>query len=167
MDIQIVPVSFHEKDILRNLLEKYEYEFSQYDKRDVGPSGLYGYSYLDNYWTEKNRFPFFIKVDGNLAGFMMINDYQEIKKDTDYSMAEFFVMYKYRKMGVGKYAADYAFNKFKGRWQLMRHPKNITSVYFWNSVISGYTKGNFELIEACPEAIYDDGTCGDVFIFNT
>ena len=35
MDIVIEPVKKEEKEILRNLLEKYNYEFSQYDKRDV------------------------------------------------------------------------------------------------------------------------------------
>ena len=58
MKIEIVPVGINEKEILRNLLEKYDYEFSQYDNRDVNKLGLYGYKYLDNYWTEKNRWAF-------------------------------------------------------------------------------------------------------------
>ena len=55
MKIDMVPVGKDEKEILRNLLEKYDYEFSQYNLRDVNPLGLYGYNYLDNYWTEENR----------------------------------------------------------------------------------------------------------------
>ncbi len=167
MDIQVIPVPEGEKEILRNLLEKYDYEFSQYDQRDVGPLGLYGYGYLDHYWVEKNRYPFFIKVDGKLAGFVMVNDHPEVVSGTDYTLAEFFVMYKYRRMGVGRYAARYVFDRFKGRWQLKRHPKNLASVRFWNSVISECTNGSYQLIESCPEAAYDDGTYGDVFVFDT
>ena len=167
MLIEILPVAVYEKEILRNLLEKYAYEFSQYDNRDVGPLGLYGYPYLDHYWVEKNRFPFFIKVDGNLAGFFMVNDYPEIPRETDYTMAEFFVMHKYRRMGVGKYAAFWAFNRFRGRWQLKRHPKNTASVHFWNGVISQYTHRQYELIASCPGEPYDDGTLADVFLFQT
>lgn len=53
MNIELVAIDVNEKEILRNLLEKYDYEFSQYDQRDVNDLGLYGYDYLDNYWTEE------------------------------------------------------------------------------------------------------------------
>lgn len=42
MNIKILPVGFDDKEILRNLLEKYDHEFSYYDKRDVKHLGLYG-----------------------------------------------------------------------------------------------------------------------------
>jgi predicted acetyltransferase len=167
MNITIDPVRKEEKEILRNLLEKYNYEFSQYDNNDVNNLGLYGYDYLDSYWTEENRFPFFIKVDGKLAGFAMVNDYPEIKIETNYCMSEFFVMQKYRKMGIGTYVENKIFDKFKGKWQLKRHPKNEASVKFWNKVISEYTEEKYELIKSSPEAIYEDGTHGDIFIFET
>ena len=167
VNIQVVPVAIGEKEVLKNLLEKYDYEFSLYDNRDVNDLGLYGYDYLDHYWVEANRYPFFIKVDGKLAGFVMINDYPEVEKGTQYTLAEFFVMYKYRKMGVGRRAAYYVFDKFKGTWQLKRHPKNLASVQFWNAVVNDYTQGKYTLIESHPDAAYDDGTLGDVFVFET
>ena len=167
MRIEVVPVAVGEKEILKNLLEKYDYEFSQYDNRDVNGLGLYGYDYLDYYWTEPNRLPFFIKVDGKLAGFVMVNDYPEVVKGTQYTLSEFFVMYKYRKMGVGRFAAYHVFDKLKGSWQLKRHPKNVSSVHFWNAVVKDYTKGQYTLMEAHLEAAYEDGTLGDVFVFNT
>ena len=68
MNFELVPVKEEEKEILRNLLEKYLYEFSQYELEDVNPLGLYGYSYLDCYWTEEGRWAFFLKADGRLAG---------------------------------------------------------------------------------------------------
>jgi predicted acetyltransferase len=89
MNISIMPVSKDEKEILRNLLEKYNYEFSQYENTDVNDLGLYGYDWLDIYWTEENRFAYFIKIDNKLAGFVMISDYKEIKIETNYSMSEF------------------------------------------------------------------------------
>ena len=166
MDFQMVPVSEDEKEILRNLLEKYNYEFSQYDQCDVNPLGLYGYSYLDNYWTEKGRWAFFLKVDDKLAGFAMVIDYPEAGK-TDYNMAEFFVMLKYRRCGLGKWAAFQLFDKFQGTWQLKRHPKNLPSVGFWDHVIGEYTGGDFRLESMGGEIAYPDGTPGDVFFFST
>jgi predicted acetyltransferase len=167
MNIELVAIDVNEKEILRNLLEKYDYEFSQYDQRDVNDLGLYGYDYLDNYWTEEGRHAFFIKVDGKLAGFVMINTFREIEEITNYSIAEFFVMYKYRGCGVGRYAAFQIFDMFHGKWQLKRHPKNTGSVHFWDKIIREYTGGDFVYMPSHPQAVYDDGTLGDVFIFES
>lgn len=165
MNVELKIVTEDEKEILRNLLEKYDYEFTQWDKRDVNPLGLYGYSYLDYYWTEENRYAYFIKVDGKLAGFVMINDYPEAKEPTDYSLAEFFVMYKYRRLGIGKIAAFQIFDMFHGKWQLKIHPHNIPSVHFWNQIVSRYTNDKYRLVKGYPGSEYDDGTPGDMFFF--
>ena len=167
MNIELVPVDVSEKEILRNLLEKYDYEFSQYDQRDVNNLGLYGYDYLDYYWTEEGRHAFFIKADGKLAGFVMINTYLEVEAATDHTVAEFFVMHKYRGRGVGRYAAFRVFDMFPGKWQPKRHPKNLGSVHFWNKIVSEYTGGDFIYMPSHPQAQYDGGTLGDVFIFES
>ena len=167
MNITIEFVKKEEKEILRNLLEKYEYEFSQYNDLVVNEYGLYGYDYLDCYWTEKNRFPYFIKVNGKLAGFAMINDYAEEKLNTDYTISEFFIMYKYRQKGVGKYSVKYILDKYKGKWQLKYHPKNEVSKIFWIKTIEEYTNGKYKIIEDSKEAIYEDGTIGHIMIFES
>lgn len=166
MKLELKPVKSEEKEILRNLLEKYDYEFSQYDHRDVNPIGLYGYQYLDHYWTDKNRWAYFILAEGQLAGFVMINDYPEVEGEIDYSMAEFFVMHKYRRAGVGRFAALEVFDRFRGKWQLKRHPKNQDSVMFWDRIIDEVTRGDYQLIQGHKDAEYDDGTFGDVFFFD-
>ena len=163
MNIEIIPVEKDQKEILRNLLEKYEYDFSQYNQRDVNDLGLFGYDYLDNYWTEENRFPYFIKVDSKLAGLVMVNDYPEVKSDTDYTLSELFIMYKYRQKGIGKYVVNYIFNKFKGKWQLTYLQSNETSKIFWNKVVHEYTKGKYETHKI--ETKY--GTIEDVLVFET
>ncbi len=166
MNIKLKQVSVDEKEILRNLLEKYNYEFSQYDLCDVNPLGLYGYGYLDNYWTEDNRWAYFILVDDKLAGFAMVNDYPEVKDEPmDFSLAEFFVMLKYRRKGIGKKAAFMVFDKHHGRWQLKRHPHNIPSVHFWDTVVSQYSDGNYRVDYGRKGTEYPDGTAGDILYF--
>ncbi len=166
MTVELKRVTIDEKEILANLLEKYDYEFSQWDERDVNKLGLYGYGYLDYYWTETRRYAYFIKVDGTLAGFAMVNNHPETEEVIDFNLAEFFIMYKYRRLGVGKTAAYRLFDMYKGRWQLKRHPRNIASVHFWNRVVDGYTNGEFSVIKNCENIKYADGSCADVFFFD-
>ena len=168
MDIKLKRILLEDKEILKNLLEKYDYEFSQYDGRDVNKLGLYDYQYLDYYWNEKNRWAYFIEVDGKLSGFVMVNDYSEVEdRKTDFVIAEFFVMYKYRRLGIGKTVFFRLLDLHRGTWQLKRHPKNVPSVHFWNKVIDEYTKGNYEMVASYPQTEYGDGTLADVFFFKS
>lgn len=165
MNFELVPVKEDEKEILRNLIEKYLYEFSQYELCDVNPLGLYGYSYLDCYWTEEGRWAFFLKAGGQLAGFVMVNDYPEAGK-TDYCISEFFVMYKYRRCGLGTWAVFQLFERFRGSWQLKYHPGNRPSVAFWNKVVGAWTKGDYRKEER-EDVAYPDGAPGMVLFFDT
>lgn len=168
MDISLHAVKIEEREILANLLEKYNYEFSQYDDTDINNLGLYGYRYLDYFWNEDRRFAYFIMADGRLAGFVMVIDMPEVPdREADFQIAEFFVLYKYRRAGVGKRAFFKTLDLHRGKWQLKRHPKNIPSVHFWNRVIDEYTGGKFELVEAYPGTEYNDGTPADVFFFES
>ena len=169
MNVQLVPVTVDEKEILRNLLEKYlVLESSQWEAADVNALGLYGYDWLDCYWTEPNRWAFFLRVDGKLAGFAMVNDYQEIPgENTDYAMAEFFVMWQYRRCGVGREAAFWLFAHFPGRMATHAPCQKRGGRRFWTDAISRYTQGRYRRICAHPQAQYPDGTLGTVFFFNT
>ena len=40
MTVELRPVTIDEKEILRNLFEKYDYEFSRWDRRDVNKFSL-------------------------------------------------------------------------------------------------------------------------------
>jgi predicted acetyltransferase len=167
MNISIEPVSRDEKEILRNLTEKYEYEFTAYEDADVNNMGLYGYKYIDHYWTDKNRYAYFIKVNGKLAGFIMIDDCRYIDRiETNFSISELFVMHKYKKMGVGTYAVKYVLNKHKGKWQIGYNPKNEIGKKFWNKTIKEYTKGKYELITENVDQMYN-GVMGEVLIIET
>ena len=56
-------------------MELYLYDFSEFDGADVDAQARYGYPYLDRYWEEAGRSPFLIRVDGVLAGFVLVFEY--------------------------------------------------------------------------------------------
>lgn len=135
---------YEKKSVLKHLVELYKYDFSEYTNDDVNEFGLYDYKYLDNYWNEPDRFPFFIKVNGKYAGFALVRKIKvDTSNDTHYSMAEFFVMKKYRKMGAGRRAAINLFEKYRGNWEVSVIRENKPAQMFWNKIISQYSSGNY------------------------
>ena len=162
---ELVKVGKNDKATLGNLLEKYDYDFSQYEDSDVDDTGLYGYKYLDEYFTQEDngRHAFFIKVDGKLAGFVLVRSEGDFTDNADYSIAEFFVMHKYRRMGLGEYAFARVLDMFKGKWEVSVLQRNLPALSFWTKTISKCTSGEY-VFEV--KRLYRD-VSGYVFSFKT
>lgn len=148
MNILIEEARLEQKPVLRNLLELYIYDFTEFGPYDVGSDGLYGYKNLDCYWTDEGRHPFILYVDDKIAGFVLIRRYYvDELNEYCYSVAEFFVMKKYRSCGVGKKVAFHMFNLFPGLWEVAQMKANNSAQVFWRNVIHEFTKGEFEEIQ--------------------
>jgi len=136
MSVELVLVKKKEKEVLKKLIEEYERELLKTEDPEE-------YKYLDSYWEKENRFPYFIKVDEKIAGFVLINDYNLINKNGK-NIAEFYVKKEFRKNGIGKTAAIKVFDLFKGNWEIRELKENIDGQKFWRKVINDYTNGNFK-----------------------
>ncbi len=145
MNLEIERVPIEDKSVLRNLLELYIYDFTEFGPYDVDAHGLFGYKYLDLYWTEEGRYPFIYRVDGKIAGFALVRrEFREDLEEYCYSIAEFFVMKRYRGSGIGRDVAFYLFQQFPGLWEVDEMESNKPAQAFWRKVINEFTKGAFE-----------------------
>lgn len=61
MSITIDRVPKEDKAISRNLMELYQHDHAEWDGTELDEHGLYGYTYLDHYWTEEGRHPFIVR----------------------------------------------------------------------------------------------------------
>jgi predicted acetyltransferase len=146
--IEIRPIEIDERPILRQMMELYQYDFSEFDGTDLSPVGIFDYPYLDLYWTEPERMPFLVRVDGKLAGFLLVARYNYLTGEKDaWVLAEFFIMRKYRRKGLGEFVARNIFDRFPGNWQVSQIPENAQATSFWRKVISRYSAGQFDEIE--------------------
>ena len=146
MQVDIVEASLSDKPTIRNLMQLYLYDLTEYEPIPLDSHGLFNYNYLDHYWVEKERFPYLFKVNDNLAGFALINQHSNSGQHVDYSIAEFFILKKYRLTGISKQAAFYLFDKFHGTWEIAVGKENKPAQAFWRKIISDYTQGNFEYL---------------------
>ncbi|MFD3450112.1 GNAT family N-acetyltransferase [Microbacteriaceae bacterium 4G12] len=145
MVLEVEQVKQEDKIVVKHLMQLYKYDFTEFDPEDVNERGLYEYTYLDDYWREPTRFPFLINVNDVYAGFALIREVTENDR-TYYSMAEFFVMKKYRRNGTGKQAAFQLFRHFPGCWQVAEMEENIPAQAFWRNIIAAYTNNKYEEI---------------------
>ncbi|ANX13615.1 GNAT family N-acetyltransferase [Fictibacillus arsenicus] len=133
----------NDKETIKNLMQFYFYDFSEFVEAYVGNNGLFDeYTYLNNYWEEKERFPYLIEKEGKIAGFILVREVQD--KDKRYwSISEFFIMKKFRLSGLGKYAAHQVFQIHKGNWEVFQIESNKPAQAFWRKVIKDYTDEQF------------------------
>lgn len=146
-------VDVKDKNILYRLLQYSLFEESENDLNEMNDDGIFEYNWFDNYFTDNDRFAYFIKdVDTNkLLGFVMINSYMQ-KCDNGHTIAEFMVIPKYRRNKIGKRVAFKVFDMFKGNWEVQPSYQSEKAHLFWEKTISEYTTNNY---------IFDD----EVFIF--
>lgn len=143
MNIQIIKAPEEYRQIISNLLQFYTYDFSEYTGHDTESSGLFGvYPDLEKYWNEVNRFPYVIKQNEKDIGFVFVRHI--LGGDLNYfSIAEFFVMRKYRRQGIGRQVAIQILDLHKGQWEIFQMESNKSAQAFWRSIILDYTKGQF------------------------
>ncbi|WP_342405741.1 GNAT family N-acetyltransferase [Brevibacillus sp. FSL K6-2834] len=155
MKFTLKKAALEEKSIISNLLELYNHDFSEYMDLDVDEQGRYGYPYLDNYWTEPDRFPFLIQAEGKWAGFVLVRKIADENHlgSSYFSIAEFFIMRKYRRSGIGKAIAHQVFRMFPGHWEVVQLASNVPAQLFWRKTISEYTNGDFQEWEE-PGKVY-------------
>ncbi|GHO86262.1 GNAT family N-acetyltransferase [Dictyobacter formicarum] len=136
MKVEINIATREEKFIVRNLLELCQHDCSEFTAKSIGDHGLFDYPYLDHYWTDENRFPFLIRVEHKLAGFVLV---QKIEEPATYSMIEFFILRKYRQQGLGQVVAHHIFDMFPGHWRVRQDVENEAAQAFWRKVVTRYT----------------------------
>ncbi len=137
--IQVICANSDQEAILANLLELYAHDFSEFHDLELGIDGRFGYKHLRLYWCESNRHAFLLRVDGNLAGFALVKKGSEISgNETIWDMAEFFVVRKYRRRGIGTEAAHEVWRRFPGAWEIRVMESNPSAQRFWERVIGAF-----------------------------
>jgi predicted acetyltransferase len=138
--IEVIPAAKEQMPILANLFELYAYDFSDFLDLELGPDGRFGYQRLPLYWSEPGRHPFLVRLNGKLAGLVLVKRGSEISgNEMVWDMAEFFVLRGYRRHGIGTEVARQVWNRLPGVWEVRVMLSNLPAVPFWARAISAFT----------------------------
>ena len=124
--------------LLGNLLELYIHDVSGvFTNVVLGPDGRFGYPHLPRYWAEPDRrFAFIIRWNGEVAGFVLATRGSPVAEDPDVlDIAEFFVLRRYRSLGVGRQAALLLWRQLPGTWTVRVAEANRGASAFWKRVL--------------------------------
>jgi len=138
-NIEVIPAGAEQAPIVANLLELYGYDFSEFLDLDLGSDGRFGYRDLQLYWQDPNRHPFLVRVAGKWAGLIMVKRGSELSGDeTVWDMAEFFVVRRYRRRGIGTAIAHQVWRQSPGRWEVRVMQANHSAYLFWKRAITRF-----------------------------
>ncbi len=151
-----------EQPIIANLLQLYLYEFSAVLGTDLEADGRFAWDGLDDYWVEDGLHPFVLRVNDTLAGIALVQRIPAHDGVLAWDFEDFFVMAKYRRSGLGAYAADHLFRCFTGPWQIRVLASNSGARAFWRSTMVAC-----QVDAELPAAVTVDGRAFEVFRFRT
>ena len=133
------------KPAIAAMFQLYVHDFSEHwagtDRGELQEDGRFpAYPHLDSYWQgDPRRESFLIRADGHLAGFALVNDFSHSGLPSDYDVAEFFVVRKHRRNGVGRAAALRLIGGRPGQWELAVARANLGALSFWRGVAGALT----------------------------
>ena len=142
MDISFRVAVWQDKAVLRQMLELYQYDLSEVWPQDLNEHGEFGFVGVERYLRNPRLRAYFFLADGHYAGFGLVDPDVSLPEN-EFWMGQFFVMKKYRRLGVGRKAAHFIFDQFRGKWEVGQMPLNQPARAFWLRTISDYTNGNF------------------------
>jgi predicted acetyltransferase len=150
--VELVATDPNDEPRWSRLVQLYAYDFSEFTGWDVADDALFHEGdALSRCWSEPRRHAFWCRVDGHLAGFVIVDERSRLTGDPDVvDVAEFFVMRKYRRKGIGSACAAHAFDLFPRRWEVRQLANNTAATMFWRRTIDVYTGGRFR------ETLLDD-----------
>ena len=144
MHITLLPATTSKKPIVAHLLQLYLHDCSVFDERDIDDNGLYHYDSFEGYWRQSDHHAFLIYADEQLVGFAFINRISLTNTTFDgHAVADLFILRRYRRLGIGRAAAESLFNRYPGKWEVATFATNIPAQAFWRSVINQYTSGSY------------------------
>ena len=152
---QLIEAAIDDLPIIRNMWLFYIYELGRYCGFNNGWECPVNLDFipddLTSYFTSPNQ-AFLIKVKSEFAGFILLNK-KGTQPNTDWNMAEFFILAKFQGKGIGQLIAQKLWKKHSGCWEVSIIPENKPALAFWRKAISAFTNGSYT--EEIKEIDYD------------
>jgi predicted acetyltransferase len=135
--VELVPISADRAPTLKNLLELYAHDFSEYVPLQLRENGRFELVLGDEWWQADDHYPYFVQADGKLSGFALVRRGSRVTSDAKVmDVAEFFVVRGARRQGIGVEVVRELCRVFPGPWEARVRVGNAPAFAFWSRAFS-------------------------------
>ena len=143
MNLSISKIGPESDVLLRNLLEFYVHDMTEWFDIDTKADRSYSYD-TSTIWNDGCH-AYVAKIGGSIAGFALIGSAGEWLNETGtHEIREFFVLRKFRRGGVGRRMATLVWNEYPGEWLVRVLERNAPAVQFWRAAIEDRSRGSYQ-----------------------
>ena len=166
--IKLISATLNDYPAIQNMGRFYVYDMSEHMGKEEGweipETGLYECIDFKKYWEDKECFPFLVRYENEIAGFVIV-DKKGSSPEIEFNMAQFFILRKFKNKGIGRFVATQCFDKFRGIWEVMVIPGNEGAYRFWRSTIKNYSGNDF--IEYTRQVAHFNNSTKNIFKFSS
>lgn len=147
MNAKLIPATLTDYPTIQNMARFYVYDMS----RECGlhstdwacpADGLYESFDFKQYITDKEKKAYLIKVNEELAGFVLL--YQTTENQSIlWHIGEFFILARFQHRGIGKLIAHQVWLQHPGDWEVTVIPENKRALQFWRKAIGRAVNNHF------------------------
>jgi predicted acetyltransferase len=141
-NIELHPAHRDELETIENLMQFYMYDFSEWLPLNLAEHGFFPIQPKFDYWRQPATRPFLIKVDGELAGFVTVDDDTHID-GAEHNIGYFFITRRFRGQGVAQFVVSALLSRYPGQWQIFHIDANLPARRFWARIIPDSSGGEF------------------------
>ncbi|WPY00714.1 GNAT family N-acetyltransferase [Candidatus Trichorickettsia mobilis] len=156
--VSIIKATIDDHLRIQNMARFYVYDLS----RDCGSissdwaipeDGLYESFDFKNYFEDRSRKAYLVKVYDEIAGFVLLNKATE-SPSNNWNMGEFFIIAKFQGQGIAYQIAKEIWSMHPGKWEVSVIPNNKSALKFWEKAISEFTSKIFN--KKIKDVTYDE-----------
>ena len=139
MRLDLQPVVEKEQVLLRNLYSLYLHDLSRFSSNlTIGEDGFFHYEDLELFWSTEGISPYFIKLDDQVIGFLLLLERPYLTKDNDFGINDLFILNPYKGKGFGRGALKKLFNEKRGKYFVIELRENEPAILFWKKVFKDF-----------------------------
>ena len=142
MNIELKSATISDYPIVQNMASYYVYDRTGYMGWPCSDEGKFECIDFKHYFENSDEKAFLVKVDNELAGFVLL-DKEHLIEFVDWNMGEFFILRKFQGKGIATQVALDIFKTHPGRWSVAVMPENIQATNFWRKVVNMVSRGQF------------------------
>ncbi|WP_109511260.1 GNAT family N-acetyltransferase [Pseudomonas ovata] len=136
LTIELIPAGPDDIDMISNLYQFYAYESSDWESQDVEEDGRFYVheGHLIRYWEEQDWSANLLWVNGQLAGFVLI-ERSEVPGIDALELADLFILKRYRRKGIGSAMMEQVLMGGHENWLVRYFPQDEVAHAFWTKVL--------------------------------